>query len=135
MKVAAGVLVLIVMAGGVYLVRDRLGLAPQGTVYNRPLSDFNALAASLKTYKLNAGFYPTTGQGLEALVHKPDTAPIPGRWTKIADRVPTDPWNRPYQYRKLPEEDERGFELYSAGKDGVLGNDDDLSSLDPESGR
>jgi general secretion pathway protein G len=129
MKATAGVLVLTVMAGGVYLFRDLLGLVPRGTVYNPLIGEFNALAASLKTYKLNAGFYPTTQQGLEALVHKPDTNPIPGRWTKIADRVPTDPWNNPYQYRKLPEDDERIFELFSAGKDGLLGTKDDLSSL------
>lgn len=132
MKATAGVLVLTVMAGGVYLFRDLVGLTPQGTVYSRPLSDFNSLAAALKTYQLNAGFYPTTEQGLQALVQKPSTAPIPGRWRKIADHVPTDPWNKPYQYRKLPEGDERDFELYSAGKDGVFGTDDDLSSLELE---
>ena len=93
--------------------------------------DFNAIGSSLKTYRLNAGHYPTTEQGLKALVEQPWTDPPLRRWTKIMDRIPTDPWNKEYSYRLLPDDDPRGFELRSAGKDRKFGTGDDLSSLAP----
>jgi general secretion pathway protein G len=93
-------------------------------------ADFNAIGSSLKAYKLNAGNYPTQQQGLEALVTKPSSTPVPRRWTKIADRVPTDPWNQPYGYKFPGTKDPSEFELFSLGKDGQVGTEDDLSSQD-----
>jgi general secretion pathway protein G len=130
MKAALGILLLIVTAGGLYFYRDRLLLGQSGCVLSRVDADFNAIGSSLKTYKLNAGQYPTTQQGLAALVHEPTSPPLPRRWTKIADRIPNDGWNNPYQYWRLSDDDPRGFKISSAGKDGQFGTKDDLSSLD-----
>jgi len=96
----------------------------------RVRGDFNSIGAALKTYKIDTGFYPSTEQGLRALVESPKTEPTPKRWNKIADRVPTDPWTREYRYRLLPEDDPRGYELRTAGPDGTDGNEDDFSSLE-----
>lgn len=93
-------------------------------------SDLRAIESSLKTYRTNAGNYPTTAQGLEALVTKPATAPIPKRWVRICETTPTDPWQTPYRYSALPEGNKRGFEIISAGKDGQFGTEDDFSSLE-----
>ena len=93
--------------------------------------DFNHVGAALRTYKLNAGNYPTENQGLEALMTKPASDPRPKAWAQIITDLPTDPWNNMYRYRLLPDDDPRGFELRSAGKDGQFGTDDDLSSLEP----
>ena len=95
-------------------------------------ADFNAIGSSLKTYRLNAGQYPSTEQGLEALVEEPAIDPLPRRWTKIADRIPTDAWNNEYRYRRLSEDHPVGFEIISAGRDAQFGTEDDLSSLDPD---
>jgi general secretion pathway protein G len=130
MKAALGILFLVVIAGGIHRYKERLWPDPPTCGLNRIDADFNAIGSSLKTYRLNAGHYPSNRQGLEALVSKPTTDPVPRRWVKIADRIPTDPWNNEYRYRLLPEEDDRGFELLSAGKDGQFGTKDDLTSLD-----
>jgi general secretion pathway protein G len=94
-------------------------------------ADFNAITSALKVYKLDAGTYPSTEQGLSALVSQPTIAPLPEKWKRRADRIPTDPWNTEYTYRLLADDDPRGFELRSAGKDRKFGTKDDLSSLDP----
>jgi general secretion pathway protein G len=129
-----------------FLLMVAVGIAVVGLLAARHLSsgisshprggrvnpDFNAIGSSLKTYRLNAGHYPTTEQGLKALVEQPRTDPPLRRWVKIMDRIPTDPWNTEYRYRRLPDDDPRGFEIFSAGKDRRLGTKDDLSSLNPK---
>lgn len=93
-------------------------------------NDCAALGNALNMYRLNGGNYPTTQQGLKALVDKPTSNPVPRMWTRISDRVPLDPWNNEYLYhfpgRKNPAE----FEIVSKGMDGQLGTGDDISSQD-----
>ncbi len=103
----------------------------EGTHCPRVPADFASIGSAVKAYHLNAGRYPTTQQGLEALITRPTTGPLPTRWMKVADSVPRDPWGNVYHYRLLPEGDARGFEITSAGKDGMFGTEDDLSNLDP----
>ncbi len=63
-------------------------------------SDVRAIVSALNMYRLDNGVYPSTEQGLAALVRKPDTGNIPDNWRPggYLDRVPKDPWGRPYQY-------------------------------------
>jgi len=62
--------------------------------------DIGALAQALKLYRLDNHVYPTTDQGLNALVVKPTTAPIPANWKNggYIDRLPKDPWGNEYRY-------------------------------------
>jgi general secretion pathway protein G len=120
------------LAGFAFLLFSLIGCPGGGAKLQRVDADFNAIGSSLKTYRLNTGHYPGTEQGLEALVMQPVTDPPLQGWRKIADRVPADPWNNEYRYRLLPEEDNHGFELLSAGQDGQFRTEDDLSSLDPK---
>lgn len=85
--------------------------------------DIRALESALNLYKLDNYQYPTTDQGLEALVHKP-TDPEPPHWKEggYIDRVPLDPWGHPYQY--LSPGEHGAFDLYSLGPDGVPSDDD-----------
>lgn len=124
MKIAFTIVLLVLLALAAFRVLPR-----EEAHIARALPDFYAIDSSLKTYRMNAGFYPTTEQGLEALVSKPTTDPIPTKWTRIADAVPKDPWGKPYHYRLLSEEGKPPFEIISAGKDGILGTKDDRSSL------
>lgn len=110
------------------LLLDGMCATPKSS---RVEGDFRALESSLNTYRMNAGHYPTTGQGMEALVTEPTTAPIPRRWIQICDTIPKDPWGTTYDYRQLAEDDPRGFELHSAGEDQRFGSKDDISSLHP----
>ncbi|MBS3960635.1 MAG: type II secretion system major pseudopilin GspG [Sandarakinorhabdus sp.] len=61
-------------------------------------TDVNNLMQALRLYRLDNQAFPTSEQGLQALVQRPTTAPVPPRWRPYLDRLPTDPWGRPYQY-------------------------------------
>lgn len=62
--------------------------------------DILAIQSALDLYRLDNGNYPTTDQGLSALVTKPDTDPVPRNWKSdgYLQRLPEDPWGHPYQY-------------------------------------
>lgn len=80
--------------------------------------DIRAVESALKLYRLDNFRYPTTDQGLEALVNKPTTPPEPKNWKKdgYLDRLPLDPWGTPYQYLSPGEHGD--FDLYTLGADG-----------------
>jgi len=77
-----------------------------------------AFGKALDTYRIDVGHYPSTEQGLAALVTRPQNEP---KWSGpyLAKAVPLDPWGRAYQY-KLPGEHGE-YDLYSFGKDGQPG--------------
>ena len=93
--------------------------------------DFQSISSALRAYKTIAGHYPSTEQGLRALVERPTVPPFSEDWVKIAERVPTDPWKNEYRYRSFPEGSPHHFELISNGPDGIEGTNDDriLSDL------
>lgn len=90
--------------------------------------DIRALEASLNLYKLDNYDYPTTDQGIEALVTKPDTPPEPARWKSggYLDRLPLDPWQQPYEY--LSPGVHGSIDVYSRGPDRQPGNEDDIGN-------
>lgn len=61
-------------------------------------TDVNNLMQALKLYRLDNQRYPTNEQGLQALVARPGVDPAPTNWRPYVDKLPTDPWGRPYQY-------------------------------------
>lgn len=79
--------------------------------------DIQGVGTQLKLYESMNGFYPTTEQGLQALVVQPDTEPKPGRWVQLFDKVPKDPWQSDYIYHCPGLKNPRGYDLYSAGPD------------------
>jgi general secretion pathway protein G len=121
--------IIAVLLGGSIALIGGLG---EGAKLQRVEADFNAIGAALKTYKLNAGTYPTTQQGLKALVEKPSGSPVPRRWTQLSESVPKDPWGVDYIYRFPGKRIASEFELISKGKDMQEGTDDDFSSQDPK---
>lgn len=60
--------------------------------------DVLAIQSALDLYKLDNGFYPSTDQGIQALVEKPTSNPIPNNWKTYLKSVPKDPWGREYLY-------------------------------------
>lgn len=92
--------------------------------------DFKSLQSLLSMYKLNAGSFPTTQQGLKALVEKPSSTPVPRRWVKLMQEVPTDPWENPYNYRFPGKKRSNDYEIISKGPDGMENTPDDISSQD-----
>jgi len=83
-------------------------------------ADIRALESALNLYRLDNHDYPTTDQGLDALVQKPANAPS---WKEggYIDRMPKDPWGRPYQY--LSPGTHGAVDIFSLGADGQPGGD------------
>jgi len=92
-------------------------------------TDVNNLMQALKLYKLDNLRYPSAEQGLEALLRKPTSGPIPANWKPYVEKLPNDPWGRPYQYANPGVKGE--IDVYSFGADGRAGgegNDADIGS-------
>ena len=92
------------------------------------------IESALQLYKLDNGLYPTTEQGLEALVTEPAAAPLPTNWKKggYLPKVPLDPWKRPYIYLS-PGIHQPDYDLFSYGADGETGGEEfnrDIASWD-----
>jgi len=80
----------------------------------------------LTTYKIHMGDFPSTAEGLQALVVRPGTT---GNWRgSYIEGVPIDPWGEPYQYRFPGEKNKGGYDLWSKGKDKQSGTDDDIGN-------
>ncbi len=88
-------------------------------------SDIQSIATQLQLYNSINGFYPTTEQGLRALVEQPSTDPVPQRWYQLFKSVPKDPWGTEYIYLSPGRKNPSGFDLYSAGNDRKADTADD----------
>lgn len=93
--------------------------------------DIATLMQALKLYKLDNIAYPTTEQGLQALITKPASAPVPPNWKTggYIDRLPKDPWGHEFQYLNPGLHGE--IDIFSLGADGAPGgegNDEDIGS-------
>lgn len=87
--------------------------------------DIRAIESALDQYRLDMLNYPSTEQGLQALVQVPATAPRkdqyrPGGYLRS---LPSDPWGKPYQYR-FPGQNGRALDVFSLGADGEIGGED-----------
>lgn len=89
-------------------------------------AQIDALGKALDQYRIDNGHYPTTEQGLIALVQKPNDEP---KWAGpyLQKKLPVDPWRRPYLYKSPGENGE--YDLYSLGKDGVIGGVKDAQDI------
>ncbi len=123
MVIVLGIIAMIL--GGAIFAMKGIG---EGAKLTQVRSDMTTLSSALNMYKLNAGHYPTTQQGLKALVERPTTNPQPRMWTRMADRVQQDPWGSEYSYRFPGSVDKTTFEIISKGRDMQEGTQDDISS-------
>jgi type II secretion system protein G len=80
----------------------------------------NALKTALLVYRGATGDFPSTAQGLEALVKRPDGA---AKWRQAMEKLYNDPWGRPYQYR-YPSAQPKTYDVFSLGPDGKESADD-----------
>ena len=101
------------------IVVPRVMDRPDDARITKAKQDIRALESALNLYKLDNFVYPTTDQGLEALVAKPAGTPEPKNWKRYMDRLPKDPWGNAYVYL-----DNGGMvELKSLGADGQIGGE------------
>ncbi len=125
MVIVLGIIAMIL--GGAIFSMNKIGNSAK---LSQVESDFKSCESALAMYKLNAGSYPTTQQGLKSLVEKPSSTPVPRRWIQIMKKVPLDPWGMEYGYRFPGKKQPSEFEMFSKGPDGQEGTPDDLSSQD-----
>lgn len=98
-------------------------------------SQIKSLESALEFYRMDNARYPTTEQGLQALVQRPNIEPVPKNYRPegylAKGRVPLDPWGNPYEYRSPGEHNPYSFDLWSWGADGAPGgegNDADIGN-------
>jgi general secretion pathway protein G len=84
-------------------------------------TDISNLMQQLKLYKLDNQRFPSAEQGLESLVRKPTAGSIPPNWKPYVDKLPNDPWGRPYQYVNPGVKGE--VDVFSFGADGQSGGE------------
>jgi general secretion pathway protein G len=94
----------------------------------KAVSDIVALENALDKYKLDNSIYPTTEQGLDALVQKPNSSPEPRNFREggYVKRLPQDPWRS--DYLLLSPGENGKIDIFSAGPDGQPGSEDDIGS-------
>lgn len=113
--------VVVIMSILALVVMPRIIDRPDQARVARVQSDLAVLSGAVKLYKLDNFRYPTTEQGLMALVEVPSTEPVPPNYAAngYIDRLPQDPWGNPYQYLNPGVHDE--FDIFTLGADGVAG--------------
>ncbi|MDD5747047.1 MAG: type II secretion system major pseudopilin GspG [Candidatus Omnitrophica bacterium] len=123
-------LVVIIIGTLAALVVPRLaGRAEQARTTAAQADILSNIPMALDLYELDNGAYPTTQQGLAALVGQPTTPPLPKNWNgPYLKKKPVDPWGNDYRYACPGTHNTEDYDLYSLGKDGIEGGDDDLGN-------
>lgn len=114
----------ILAAGSIYMLKGNVDVAKE----TRVEGDIQNISTQLQLYEARNLRVPTQEQGLKALVEKPTTEPMPERWTQLLEETPKDPWGMEYKYRYPATKSKKSFDIYSVGKDGVDGNEDDIGN-------
>ena len=116
--------VVVIMSILALVILPRIIDRPDQARIARVQSDLATISSALKLYRLDNFRYPTTEQGLKALVSRPSSEPIPRNWAKSGyiDRLPKDPWGGEYQYLSPGVHGE--FDVFTLGADGIAGGSD-----------
>jgi general secretion pathway protein G len=117
MEVMVVVVILGILAA---MIVPKIMSRPEQAKMVKAKQDILAIQSALDLYKLDSGSYPTTDQGLLALVSKPTSDPIPSNWKSdgYLQQLPKDPWGEPYQYLS----DNDNVKIFSYGPKGKDGN-------------
>ena len=125
------VVVVIIAILAALIVPNVVGRAEQARL-TKASADIRTLESALAMYRLDNGHYPSTDQGLQALVKKPAGDPPANDWRKggYVRLLPQDPWGHAYQY--LAPGAHGAYDLWSDGPDGISGDHDDITSWNPK---
>ena len=118
-------IIAVLLGSGIYYLSGNVAVA-KGT---RVQSDLGVLGTQVKTYQMQNLKYPTTEQGLQALVTKPTISPVPPNWLQLLKpEALIDPWGNPYQYLCPGKHNPGSFDIWSWGAngpnatEGIMGN-------------
>lgn len=120
------VMIIALLAGAaIYMMK---GNVDQAKIV-RAEADIQNIMTQLMLYDTLTGGYPTTQQGIQALVERPMGEPQPRKWRQLMPQVPLDPWNNPYLIRNPATMSKDKVDLYSAGPDGQANTADDIGNF------
>lgn len=124
--------ILVILIG---LVAPRFMGAQEGANISSAKTQIGLFKSSLDMYRLHLNTYPTTEQGLVAMIEEPADSEIPDRWQGpyLDSDIPIDPWGHEYQYEYPPSRNTKDFpDIWSLGPDGEDGTDDDIGNWPDE---
>jgi general secretion pathway protein G len=123
-------IVVIIIAALSAMVVPRLSNRSEQAKITVAEADINSnIGLALKLYRLDNGRYPTTAQGLKALLAKPSSTPVPKNWNgPYLETEPLDPWKTEYGYKCPGARNTDGYDLYSFGPDGIEDSADDITN-------
>lgn len=123
-------LVMVILTSLAALVVPRFAGRSEQARITAARTDIARLEAALDAFEVDTGRYPTTEEGLQALVEEP---PGVRGWNGeyIRRGVPLDPWGNPYQYISPGRQNTTSFDLFSFGPDGEEGGGDDIDNWSP----
>ena len=122
LEIMVVVMIIALLAGAaIYMMGGNLDVAR----YARVKADIQTIGVQLMSYNGLNGFYPSTAQGLKALVEKPEGEPRPRQWRSLMPSIPVDPWGMEYRYACPGVHNAKTYDLFSAGPDRIPGNVDD----------
>ena len=120
------VVIIIIGILAVYVAPRFMG-APDDAKINAAKLQIQGIETALKMYKLDNGVYPSTEQGLDALISPPEIGQLPKKWRKggyLEKGVPKDPWGNEYVYLSPGIQNPNDFDLFSYGADGQPGGEE-----------
>lgn len=122
--------VVVILAILASIVVPKIMDQPDRARITKAKTDIRAVEAALNLYRLDNMVYPSTDQGLDALVTAPTDTPVPKNWKEdgYLDRVPQDPWQNAYLY--LNPGSHGSIDIYSMGPDQQQATDDDVGNWD-----
>lgn len=118
-------IITVLLGAGIYYLVGNVDAAK----ITRAQGDIETLGTQLQTYQMQNLRYPTTEQGLQALVSKPTSPPEPRVWIQLLKpEALMDPWGNPYQYRSPGEKNPKTYDLWSWGPDGPGSTDNTIGN-------
>jgi len=126
-------LVLVILATLAAIVLPKFTGRSQQAKVTGARTQIASFETAISAFEIDLGRYPTTTEGLRALVQKP-TSDSDG-WLQpymSREEIPKDPWGNDYEYRYPGQYNENGYDLYSVGPDHRMGGDDDITNWSTE---
>ena len=126
MEIMLVVVIIAILAG--FIIPNAVKQIP-GVKRDRSKADIVNLSTVIDMYYMHNGNYPTTDQGLQALIEKPSSTPVPKDWRgPYLKKQPIDPWGNEYKYKCPGDHNPEEYDVWTMGGDGQDGSDDDMGN-------
>ena len=125
-------LVLVILTALAAIVTPKFTKRSEQARITAARTQISQFEVALEAFEIDLGRYPTTSEGLRALVERPTSDADEWQQPYLRRAVPKDPWGNDYVYRYPGQYNQEGYDMYSTGPDGRLGGDDDIKNWSEE---